>query len=384
MLSKQEIERYARQIILPEVTLQGQERLKQAKVLVVGAGGLGCPVILYLAAAGIGNIGIVDFDQVAINNLQRQILFTSNDIGRSKSVCAAKRVATFNLQLATKAYSERLTKQNALELIKHYDVVVDATDNFATRYLLNDACFLLNKPLIYGSIYRFEGQLSVFNAGADTPCYRCLYPEPPPSNLVPSCAEGGVIGALAGIIGAMQGIEVIKIIVAAGKILSGRLFVFDSLTFNSNILDIVKDEKCALCGSDPKITALANTEYDYSCEIGPFAVKTTPKSISPVELKKLLAQNASIKLIDVREHSEAQISTIGGKVVPLHEFEKDSDAILEFIPTNSRVIFYCKDGRRSSKAIMLLEEKYGMTNLYHLDGGLDMWILEIDQDLPRY
>jgi adenylyltransferase/sulfurtransferase len=384
LLSKDEIERYARQLILPEFNIQGQQLLKNAKVLIVGAGGLGSPLIYYLAAAGVGNIGIVDYDKVDLSNLQRQILFSHDDIGKSKADCATIKAKNINPLIEVHGINTKISVKNAMQLISKYDVIVDATDNFPTRYLINDACVLSRKPLIYGSIFRFEGQVSVFNLEKNSPCYRCLYPSPPPQGMVPNCTEGGVLGVIAGIIGSLQALETIKIIVDKGASLSGRLFTFDALNFSNAYLETPKDKNCPICSNKSRISSLSEMNYDFYCGLNNADADINIKSISPSKVNERIINNDSIQLIDVREPHETEITSIGGEAISLTEIEQNPKKILQFSSKDKDMIFYCKDGERSAEAIRILEKEFGLENLYNLRGGLDQWKCEVDDDLPLY
>jgi len=384
--SKAELERYSRHLIIPEFNIEGQRSLKRAKVLVVGCGGLGSPLLLYLAAAGVGNIGIVDFDIVDESNLQRQVLFDINDVGKPKVESAKERILALNPHINVITYNEKLSSQNALDIIEKYDLVADGTDNFATRYLVNDACVLLGKPNVYASIYQFEGQVSVFNYtnkdGILGPNYRDLFPNPPPPGLVPSCAEGGVIGVLPGIVGSLQANEVIKILAGVGETLSGRLFLFDALNFKTRTLKIKRDENNPLNGKK----ATQNGLIDYIQFCGDTAKDAIVKAdnlkeISVLELSKILSENnVKIQLIDVREPYETEIVTIGGELIPLNSI---TDAINK-ISKNKKVVMYCRSGKRSIEAINLLQEQFGFNNLYNLKGGILAFAKEIDNTLAVY
>jgi molybdopterin/thiamine biosynthesis adenylyltransferase/rhodanese-related sulfurtransferase len=373
--SKEELERYSRHLILPEFNIEGQRNLKNSKVLVVGAGGLGSPVLLYLTAAGIGTIGIVDFDLVDDSNLQRQVLFTTDDIGKSKAEAAEKRLKKLNPFITFHVYKEQLNASNALEIIGNYDIVVDGTDNFPTRYLVNDACVLLDKVNIYGSIFRFEGQVSVFNLenpdGSRGPNYRDLFPEPPPPGMVPSCSEGGVLGVLPGIIGTLQANEVIKVASGVGDPLSGRLFLYDAFTFETRTVKIPKPQHPS------EIAGLI--DYEDFCGMKEVEVaEETVKNISVLELSEM--DENTYQLIDVREPYEIEIASIGGELIPLSEIE----ASVERIATTKKVVLYCRSGVRSKKAIRLLEKKFNLKNLYNLDGGIHRWAKEVDSNMPTY
>ncbi len=368
-LSPAEIARYARHIAIPEFGLQGQEKLKAGRVLVIGSGGLGSPVLLYLAAAGVGHIGIVDFDTVDDSNLQRQVLFTTDDIGKSKAETAKERLIALNPHLDIVVYKTRFTRENALELIANYDVVADGTDNFPTRYLVNDACVLAGKVNVYASIFQFEGQVSVFNYpqadGTRGPNYRDMFPEPPPPGLVPNCAEGGVLGVLPGIIGSMQASEVIKVLTGVGEPLAGRLFLFDAASFTTRILKVQKSP-------DTKITELIN--YEQFCGIESPTELRPVKEVSVQELYDLQVQGADFQLIDVREPHEFAAANIDGELIPLGTVS----AAAHRIAKDKKVVIHCRSGVRSAKAIRELEDLFGFENLYNLKGGILAWSKEID------
>jgi adenylyltransferase/sulfurtransferase len=378
--SKEELSRYNRHIIIPEFGLAAQQKLKAAKVLVVGSGGLGSPVLLYLAAAGIGTIGIVDFDVVDDSNLQRQVLFGVNEIGKPKVEAAKARLQALNPHIEFILYNTQLTSQNALDIVKDYDVVADGTDNFPTRYLVNDACVLLGKPNIYASIFQFEGQVSVFNytnaKGELGPNYRDLYPTPPPPGLVPSCAEGGVLGVLPGIIGSLQALEVIKVVTGVGEPLAGRFYIFDALNFESRTFNISRRDDNPLNGKNPTITQLI--DYEQFC--GVKAVEKPVKEITAAELYELQVKGEPFQLIDVREPYEYDIVNIGAELIPLATVAEQADKFNKNIP----VIVHCKMGGRSATAIRELEEKFGFTNLYNLKGGILAYIDEVKPELTRY
>jgi len=378
--SAEELARYNRHIIIPEFGLAAQQKLKAAKVLVVGSGGLGSPVLLYLAAAGIGTIGIVDFDVVDDSNLQRQVLFGVNEIGKAKVEAAKERLQALNPHIEFVLYNTQLTSQNALDIIKDYDVVADGTDNFPTRYLVNDACVLLGKTNVYASIFQFEGQVSVFNykhaGGEFGPNYRDLYPTPPPPGLVPSCAEGGVLGVLPGIIGSLQALEVIKVVTGVGEPLAGRFYIFDALSFESRTFNISRRDDNPLNGKNPTITQLI--DYEQFC--GVKAVEKPVKEITPKELYELQVKGEPFQLIDVREPYEYDIVNIGAELIPLATVAEQADKINKDQP----VIVHCKMGGRSAKAIRELEEKYGFTNLYNLKGGIIAYIDEVKPELAKY
>ncbi|MDV3309870.1 MAG: molybdopterin-synthase adenylyltransferase MoeB [Cyclobacteriaceae bacterium] len=379
-LSKEELARYSRHIAMDGFGLEAQQKLKAARVLVVGAGGLGSPSLLYLAAAGVGTIGLVEFDRVDDSNLQRQVLYSVDDVGRSKSEAAKQRLLALNPHIRIEVHEVRLTSENALDIIGRYDVVADGTDNFATRYLVNDACVMLGKPNVYASIFRFEGQVSVFNyrdaEGNTGPNYRDLYPSPPPPGLVPNCAEAGVLGVLPGIIGSMQALEVIKIVTGVGEVLSGRFLVFDALTFEPRIFKIRKSPDNPLNGDHPVITQLI--DYDEFCGIK--KTERQIKEISATELAAWMEQGEDFQLIDVREKYEYEIVNLGGELFPLGEIE----TLTARIDRNRKVVVHCKSGGRSAEAIRRLEERFGYTNLYNLRAGIMGYIEEVRPELQRY
>jgi adenylyltransferase/sulfurtransferase len=378
--SKEELSRYDRHIIIPDFGFEGQKKLKASKVLVIGSGGLGSPSLLYLAAAGVGTIGIIDFDVVDDSNLQRQVLFGVDEIGKPKVEAAKKRLEALNPHITIKVYNEQLTSKNALDIIKDYDVVADGTDNFPTRYLVNDACVLLGKPNVYGSIFQFEGQVSVFNYrdknGELGPNYRDLYPTPPPPGLVPSCAEGGVLGVLPGIIGSLQALEVIKVITGVGETLSGRFYIFDALNFENRTFKIKRNPANPLNGENPTIKELI--DYEQFC--GVKAVEKSIREITAKELYDLQIRGEDIQIIDVREPHEYKIANIGGELIPLATVAANADRI----DRNKKVIVHCKMGGRSAKAIHELEDNFGFTNLYNLKGGILGWIDEVQPELTKY
>lgn len=381
--SKEEYKRYSRHLIIPEFGLEGQRRLKESRVLVVGAGGLGSPLLQYLAAAGVGTIGIVDFDVVEDSNLQRQVLFGVNDVGKPKADAARERLLQLNPYIEIQIYRERISSENALEIIRDYDLVADGTDNFPTRYLINDACVLLDKPNVYASIFRFEGQLSVFNhvdeQGVRGPNYRDLFPEPPPPGLVPSCAEGGVIGVLPGILGSLQANEVIKILSGVGEPLSGRLFLFDAATFQTRTLKVRRDPDNPLNGENPTQTALI--DYQQFCGIGNAEVEERAvKEIDVEGLKDLQTRGEGYQLIDVREPYEYEIAHLDGELIPLGAV---TEAVAK-IARDKQVIIHCRSGKRSAKAIRQLEDLYGFDNLYNLKGGILAYAEQINPALPVY
>lgn len=384
--SKAEIERYSRHLIIPEFGMAGQKKLKAAKVLVVGSGGLGSPLLQYLAAAGVGTIGIVDYDVVDDSNLQRQVLFGAESVGKSKVEEAKRRILSLNPHIDVRTYNTLLSSENALDILQDYHVVADGTDNFPTRYLVNDACVLLDKPNVYASIFRFDGQVSVFNYvdqnGERGPNYRDLFPTPPPPGLVPSCAEGGVIGVLPGIIGSLQALEVIKVITGVGEPLSGRLFTFDALSFQTRTLKLRCDPNNPLNGDYPSQTELI--DYVQFCgvpqEEKEFEEETEVAEISVTAFKGLQDQNADYQLIDVREPHEYDIVNISGELVPLGEIEQYVDNI----STEKPVIVHCRSGVRSAKAIQKIQNLKSFTNIYNLKGGILAYAKEVDSSLPVY
>ena len=378
--SKEELARYDRHLIIPDFGLDAQKRLKAAKVLVVGSGGLGSPALLYLAAAGVGTIGIVDFDVVDDSNLQRQVLFGVKEIGQPKVAAARRRIEALNPHINVHIYDIQLSSKNALDIIKDYDIIADGTDNFPTRYLVNDASVLLDKPNVYASIFQFEGQVSVFNyrnaKGELGPNYRDLYPTPPPAGLVPSCAEGGVLGVLPGIIGSLQALEVIKIITGVGETLSGRFYTFDALTFQSRIFNIKRNPDNPLNGKNPTINHLI--DYEQFC--GMKVVENPLKEITAKELYDWQVRGEPFQLIDVREPHEYDLVNIGAKLIPLASIAANADQIAK----DRKVVVYCKMGGRSTKAIRELEEKFGFDNLYNLKGGIIAYIDEVQPELTKY
>jgi sulfur-carrier protein adenylyltransferase/sulfurtransferase len=380
-LTNEEITRYSRHLILPEVGMTGQRKLKNARVLLVGTGGLGAPLGLYLAAAGVGTIGLVDFDTVDASNLQRQIIHGTRDIGRPKIASAKDRLRDVNPHVKVEAFETRLTAKNALEIIKDFDVVADGTDNFPTRYLVNDACVLLGKPNAYGSIFRFEGQASVFWAERGA-CYRCLYPEPPPPGMVPSCAEGGVLGVLPGLIGSIQANETIKLILGEGEPLVNRLVLFDALKLRFREMKLRKDPKCPLCGQNPTIKELIDYEAFCGVTAATTSANATPvDEISAVELKRRIDLGQNIQIVDVREPHEFAIARIPNtKLIPLATV---TERVHEFDPTLETVV-HCKGGVRSAKAIRALKEAGFTGTLINLKGGITAWSNDVDASVPKY
>lgn len=381
--NKEELERYSRHLIIPEFNIEGQRKLKGSSVLVIGSGGLGSPLLLYLAAAGVGRIGIVDFDTVDASNLQRQVLFGVESVGVAKAVAAKERLASLNPHITLEVHNTKFTSANARELVRAYDVVADGTDNFPTRYLVNDACVLEDKVNVYASIYRFEGQASVFNElmpdGTRGPNYRDLFSSPPPPGLVPSCAEGGVIGVLPGILGSLQALEVIKVIVGLGDTLSGRLFLFDATGFSTRIMKIRKDPKNPLNGSNPTQSELI--DYDQFCGIGlPSSQEREVNALSVETLKAWQESGKEHVLIDVREPYEYGIAQMGGELIPLAAVNESTSRI----PRDRPVVVHCRSGVRSAKAIRQLEAEHGYHNLLNLTGGILEWQAQIDPSLARY
>jgi molybdopterin/thiamine biosynthesis adenylyltransferase/rhodanese-related sulfurtransferase/molybdopterin converting factor small subunit len=379
-LSNEEIARYSRHLIMPEVGVEGQKRLKAASVLMIGTGGLGAPLGMYLAAAGVGRLGIVDFDVVEASNLQRQIIHGTKDIGRPKIESARDRLSDINPHIEIETHEARLTSDNALRLFQHYDIVVDGTDNFPTRYLVNDACVLSGKPNVYGSIFRFEGQASVFWAPRGA-CYRCLYPEPPPAGLVPSCAEGGVLGVLPGIVGAIQANETIKIILGAEGILINRLLLFDAWAMKFRQLQLRKDPQCPICSESPTITELI--DYEAFCGLSPNQQPETPQleEITATELKRRLDRGDDIQIVDVREPHEYEIARLPGtKLIPLSHVV---NRMREIDPARETVL-HCKGGVRSAKAIEALKLAAFPGRLLNLKGGITAWSDEVDASVPKY
>ncbi len=376
-LSADELKRYARHLVLPEIGTDGQEKLMSANALIVGAGGLGSPAALYLAAAGVGRIGIVDFDVVDVTNLQRQILHSTQDVGRPKVESAKEKILSINPHIKVETFETKLSSENALEILKEYDVVVDGTDNFPTRYLVNDACVFLKKPLVYGSIFRFEGQVSVFDA-QHGPCYRCLYPAPPPPELVQNCADAGVVGVLPGIIGSIQANEALKLILGIGKPLIGKLLMFDALAMEFRTLKITKDPACPICGSNPTITHLI--DYEAFCGITSSRLShAEPATMTVEELKARIDAGNSPFLLDVREPYEAQLASIGGTLIPLGTLS----GRLSELNKEQEIVVYCHHGIRSAHAVGLLR-RAGFTNVKNLSGGIDEWARVVDGGVPRY
>ncbi len=380
-LSKEEIQRYSRHLIMPEVGMEGQIKLKNASVLLVGTGGLGAPLGMYLAAAGVGRIGLVDYDVVDASNLHRQVIHGTKDVGRKKLDSAEDSINDINPNVRVDRYDVLLTSENAMEICKPYDLIIDGTDNFPTRYLVNDVCVLQGKPNVYGSIFRFEGQATVFGYEGG-PCYRCLYPEPPPPGLVPSCAEGGVLGILPGVIGLIQATEAVKLILGVGEPLNGRLLLYDALGMRFRELKLRKNPECPVCGDNPTVTELI--DYVEFCGLpqaeGPAAVEVNEGDIDPVEVKKLLDKGEDFELIDVREQHEYLICSIPtAKLIPLGEVSKRS----EEINRDKLVVMHCKMGGRSAKAVAQLKE-LGFQRVRNMAGGILAWSDKVDPNVPKY
>ena len=380
-LSRQEVMRYSRHLIIPDVATTGQKRLKNAKVLAVGAGGLGSPTLMYLAAAGVGTLGVVDFDVVDESNLQRQVIHGQSDVGRSKAESARDSIKEINPLITVNLHQERLDSSNVMELFAQYDLIVDGTDNFATRYLVNDACVLLGKPYVWGSIYRFDGQASVFWA-EHGPCYRCLYPEPPPPGMVPSCAEGGVLGVLCASIGSIQTTEAVKLLTGIGEPLVGSLMVYDALDMEYRKIKVRKDPECALCGKNPTITGL----IDYEAFCGTVSEEAQEaaagSTILATELKAKMDAGEDFVLVDVREPAEYEIVSIPGAVlIPKGEI-LDGSALAQ-LPQDKQIVLHCKSGVRSAEALAALKGA-GLTNSVHVQGGVLAWQAQVDPSLPTY
>jgi sulfur-carrier protein adenylyltransferase/sulfurtransferase len=380
-LTVDEVKRYSRHLIIPDVGMTGQKRLKNAKVLCVGAGGLGSPALLYLAAAGVGTLGVIDFDVVDESNLQRQIIHGQSDIGRPKALSARDSIKEINPYVNVIVYEEALSNDNVMEIFSGFDLIVDGTDNFATRYMVNDACVLLGKPYVWGSIYRFDGQASVFWADYG-PCYRCLYPEPPPPGMVPSCAEGGVLGVLCASIGSIQVNEAIKLLIGIGQPLVGRLMIYDALEMSYRSLNIKKDPDCPICGENPTITELI--DYDAFCgAVSADAQEAASGStITAAELKAMLDRKDDIFLIDVREPNEYEIVSIpGATLIPKDQFLNGS--ALEKLPQDKRIVLHCKSGARSAECLAVVKNA-GFSDAVHVGGGVLSWVNTVDPSLPVY
>jgi adenylyltransferase/sulfurtransferase len=380
-LTIEEVRRYSRHLIIPDVAMAGQKRLKNARVLCVGAGGLGSPALMYLAAAGVGTLGIVDFDVVDESNLQRQIIHGQSDIGRPKAESARDSVLEINPLVTVNLHEERLDSSNVMELFADYDLIVDGTDNFATRYLVNDACVLMHKPYVWGSIYRFDGQASVFWADHG-PCYRCLYPEPPPPGMVPSCAEGGVLGVLCGSVGSIQVTEAIKLLTGIGEPLLGSLMVYDALEMEYRKIKVRKDPNCAVCGQNPTVTELI--DYEAFCGVVSDEAQQAAlgSTITAAELKELLDSDKPVYLVDVREPAEFEIVSIpGATLVPKDEILR-GDA-LAALPQDKQIVMYCKTGVRSAETLAAVKSA-GFKDAVHVQGGVTAWVKQVDPSLPSY
>jgi molybdopterin/thiamine biosynthesis adenylyltransferase/rhodanese-related sulfurtransferase len=377
-LSNDEIRRYSRHLIIPDIAMDGQKRLKNAKVLCIGAGGLGSPVAMYLAAAGVGTLGMVDYDVVDETNLQRQIMHGQSDIGKKKLDSAEESIKEINPLVKVVKHETFVTSENALDLFRDYDLIIDGSDNFPTRYLVNDACVLLGKPYVWGSIYRFDGQLSVFWAEYG-PCYRCLFPEPPPPGMVPSCAEGGVLGMLCGTVGSLQTTEAVKLITGVGDPMIGRMLIYDAIELKFRELKVRKDPECPVCGKNPTVTELI--DYEAFCGVTPDVAEFASQlSLTPKELDDLLKNGEEVTLIDVREPHEWEIVRMDeAKLIPVGEV---IDRVSE-IPQQGTVVVYCKVGARSAEVLRWLHS-VGLTHTKHLAGGIDAWAKQIDTSLPRY
>ncbi len=380
-LTFDEVKRYSRHLIIPEIGMTGQKRLKNARVLVVGAGGLGSPALLYLAAAGVGTLGVIDFDVVDESNLQRQVIHGQSDIGRLKAESARDSIAEINPFVQVQVHTEALSNDNVLDIFSRYDLIVDGTDNFATRYLVNDACVLLGKPYVWGSIFRFDGQASVFWAEYG-PCYRCLYPDPPPPGMVPSCAEGGVLGVLCASIGSIQVTEAIKLLTGVGESLAGRLMIYDALEMSYRTVRVRKDPECAICGKNPTITGLI--DYDAFCGTvsEDAAAAASGSTITATELKEMLDREDNIFLVDVREPNEYEIVSIpGATLIPKDQFL--TGAALEKLPQDKRIVLHCKSGARSAEALAVVKNA-GFSDAVHVGGGVLAWVNQVDPSLPTY
>ncbi|QWC84413.1 adenylyltransferase/sulfurtransferase MoeZ [Nocardioidaceae bacterium] len=391
-LSTDEVRRYSRHLIIPDVGMTGQKRLKNAKVLVIGAGGLGSPALMYLAAAGVGTLGVVEFDEVDESNLQRQIIHGQSDVGRPKAVSAKESVAEINPLIEVRVHEERLDNDNVFEIIEPYDLIVDGTDNFATRYLVNDACYFAGKPYVWGSIYRFDGQASVFwphAPGGTAPCYRCLYPEPPPPGMVPSCAEGGVLGVLCAAIGSIQVNEAIKVITGIGEPAVGSLVVYDALELEWNKVRMRKDPNCALCGENPSVTELIDYEYFCGAVSDEAADAAAGSTISVKQLETMLGEREAgerdFVLVDVREQNEFEINRIPGSVlIPKGEFlNGNAFDQLPAIDSGTQVVLHCKSGVRSAEALNTVKQA-GYDDAVHVGGGVVAWVDQVDPSQPSY
>jgi adenylyltransferase/sulfurtransferase len=380
-LTIDEVKRYSRHLIIPEIGMTGQKRLKNSRVLVVGAGGLGSPALLYLAAAGVGTLGIIDFDIVDESNLQRQVIHGQSDVGRLKVESARDSIAEINPFVTVQVHAEALSNDNVMEIFSGYDLIVDGTDNFATRYMVNDACVLLGKPYVWGSIFRFDGQASVFWA-EHGPCYRCLYPDPPPPGMVPSCAEGGVLGVLCASIGSIQVNEAIKLLTGVGEALVGRLMIYDALEMSYRSVRVRKDPECAICGKNPTITSLI--DYDAFCGVvsEDAAAAASGSTITATELKEMLDRKDNIFLIDVREPNEYEIVSIpGSTLIPKDQFLNGT--ALERLPQDKRIVLHCKSGGRSAECLAVVKNA-GFSDAVHVGGGVLAWVSQVDPALPTY
>jgi sulfur-carrier protein adenylyltransferase/sulfurtransferase len=380
-LTLDEVKRYSRHLIIPEVGMTGQKRLKNARVLCVGAGGLGSPALLYLAAAGVGTLGVIDFDVVDESNLQRQIIHGQSDVGKLKAESARESIAEINPHVNVQVHTEALSNDNVMEIFSGYDLIVDGTDNFATRYMVNDACVLLGKPYVWGSIFRFDGQASVFWAEYG-PCYRCLYPDPPPPGMVPSCAEGGVLGVLCASIGSIQVTEAIKLLTGIGESLVGRLMIYDALEMSYRTVRVRKDPECAICGKNPTITGLI--DYDAFCGAvsEDAAAAASGSTITATDLKDMLDRGDDIFLVDVREPNEYEIVSIpGATLIPKDQFL--TGVALEKLPQDKRIVLHCKSGARSAEALAVVKNA-GFSDAVHVGGGVLAWVNQVDPSLPTY
>lgn len=376
--SQEETRRYGRHFVLPNVGIEGQKKLKAARVLIIGAGGLGSPAAMYLAATGVGNLGLVDFDNVDITNLHRQLLYSSSDVGKPKVLVAQERLRTINPEVNVEVFHEQLSSRNALAIIKGYDIVIDGSDNLPTRYLVNDACVMLGKPNVYGAIFQFEGQASVFDAKRG-PCYRCIFPDPPPPELVPSCAEAGVLGMLPAIVGNIQAVEAVKLIVGFGNSLVGRLILFDASAMDFRELKIKKSGSCPVCGESPTIRELI--DYEEFCGVKPVNANPTNQSyrITVKELKQRLDNGEKVKLLDVREQYEYDLVHLDAKLIPLRTLAGK----LQELNAEDEIVVYCHTGVRSLSAVEFLKSN-GFANVKNLTGGIEAWAREIDPGMTRY
>ncbi|MFO7448083.1 MAG: molybdopterin-synthase adenylyltransferase MoeB [Ignavibacteriaceae bacterium] len=375
MLSNTEILRYSRHLLLPEIGIDGQELIKNSKVLIVGAGGTGSAAAMYLASSGVGEIGLIDFDRVDLSNLQRQIIHSTNDVGRKKVESAHDTITGLNPDIEVKTYDVRLSNSNAIDILSEYDIIADCSDNFPANYLINDASVLLGKPDVYGSVFRFEGKVTVFDSGRG-PCYRCLYEVPPPPEMIPNCEEGGVLSILPGIIGTLQALEIIKLIIKKGELLTGRVLLFDALQMKFNEIKLEKNPDCIICGENPVIHELI--DYDQFCGSEKHEIKESDE-ITPDELKQKTNNSENIFILDIRNQQEYKIVNIGGYCIPLDQLTKR----LSELDPSREIVVCCKTGRRSKIAVKLLKEK-GFNNVKNLKGGIIAWIELIDNTLPGY